>query len=257
MRSTLAAASVTFILAACATAPRQTVELSEIVDQQIAQMQASHEKFVRLYYDGLRHDVDEFMTQRWTPQFLSNVIEAKGKGGKEFRAALDRGYALANVDWSKAVRIEGIDDPKTREAIQQAIDAVAVRERGELGQVLIDFSNEAQKQIGIQRRKLLDPIDAQEAFVLDELRQGYAQLLAGSASIKAYLASVVSVKESSDAVLKQVGLLDEQRRLIDTAIQVNEGAMTALAEAKGAQEGIEAAVERLKEWYATVKKATQ
>ena len=59
----------------CVSAPRATVELAEIADQQIAEMHASHEKFVRLYYDKLRDDVDRFMEQRWVPQFLSNVVE--------------------------------------------------------------------------------------------------------------------------------------------------------------------------------------
>jgi hypothetical protein len=45
----------------CASAPKQTVELAEIVDSQIAEMQTSHEKFVRLYYDKIRSDVERFM----------------------------------------------------------------------------------------------------------------------------------------------------------------------------------------------------
>src|SRR5262245_6696473 len=126
----LATAWLALLLGACAVAPKETVELSETVNQQIAQMQASHVKFVRLYYDGLRKDVDEFMAQRWTPLFLSNVIEGKGEQSKKFRAQLDRGYALANVDWTKAVRIEGIEDPTTVQAIQEAINEVAVHERG-------------------------------------------------------------------------------------------------------------------------------
>jgi hypothetical protein len=248
MRSIVAAVGAVVILSACATAPKQTVELADVVNQQIAQMQVSHEKFVRLYYDGLRRDVDEFMAQRWTPQFLSNVIEAKGQGGKQFRDDLDHSYALANVDWTNAVRIEGIEDPKTREAIRAAIDSVAVRERGKLGQVLIDFANEAQRQIEIQRHKLLEPIDAQEAFVLDELRQGYADLLAGSSAIKGYLASVVQITENRDAILKQIGVLDEQRRLLDDAIRANEGVMNALTGAATAEKGIAEALQKLEEW---------
>ena len=71
-----------FLALGCVSAPRATVELAEITDQQIAEMQASHEKFVRLYYDKLRDDVDHFMEQRWIPQFLSNVVEGRGEGGK-------------------------------------------------------------------------------------------------------------------------------------------------------------------------------
>lgn len=46
------------VLCGCIRAPVATVELSEIVNEQIAAMQKSHESFVTLYYDQLRTDVD-------------------------------------------------------------------------------------------------------------------------------------------------------------------------------------------------------
>jgi hypothetical protein len=248
--SKLTTAWLALLLGACAAAPKETVELSDAVNQQIAQMQGSHVKFVRLYYDGLRKDVDEFMAQRWAPLFLSNVIEGKGAQSKQFRADLDRGYALANVDWTKAVRIEGIEDPKTVQAIHEAINEIAIHERGELGVVLIDFANAAQKQINLERSKLMAPIDAQEAYVLGQLTEGYTQLLAGSAAIKGYLASVVKVTENRDAVLQQLGVLDEQRRLLNSAIQVNEEVSKGLGQAQTAGDGVDAAVKKLNEWLA-------
>ncbi len=257
MKLKLACATTALLFTACASAPKQTVELAEAVNQQIAHMQTSHEEFVRLYYSGLRSDVDEFMAQKWTPQFLSNVISGQGEGGRQFRAELDRGYALAKVDWADAVKIEGIADSKTVTAIKEAIEEVAVRERGELGRVLIDFSNEAQRQISLQRRKLLDPIEAQEAFVLRELRAGYADLLAGSSSIRGYLASVVKVTENRDAVVKKIGLLDEQRSLLDSAISANEDAMNVLGGSKDLKEGVNAAVAKLKDWLNRAGKATK
>lgn len=245
-RSRLAVCALALAVAACTTAPKQTVELADVIGQQIAQMQASHEKFVRLYYDGLRRNVDEFMQQKWTPQFLANVVSGRSGGGKEFRDSLDRAYRLANVDWKKAVKIEGIDDPEVRKAAEQVIAQLDVREKGELGQVLLDFSTEAQKQIGRERQKLIDPINAQEAYVLDQLREGYAQLQAGSAALKAYLASVANVVEQRDAVLKKMGLLEAQRNAVSTAIQVDDQAMEALNSAKTASDGVESFLKQLR-----------
>lgn len=255
--SKLAMGCLALLLGACAAAPKATVELSDAVNQQIAQMQTSHVKFVRLYYDGLRKDVDEFMAQRWTPQFISNVIEGTLPEGKRFREALDRGYALANVDWAKAVRIEGIDDPKTVQAIREAVNSVAVRERGQLGLVLIDFANAVQKQIDLERASLIAPIDEQEGYVLGHLTEGYAQLLAGSAAIKGYLASVVKVTENRDAVLQQLGVLDEQRRLLDSAIHANESVTKVLTQSEDAQKGLNEAIDKLKQWRASVGKTTK
>jgi hypothetical protein len=57
------------------------------------------EKFVSLYYDKLRDDVDTFMEQKWIPQFLSNVVLGKGEGGGKFRADLDNAYEFSTLDW--------------------------------------------------------------------------------------------------------------------------------------------------------------
>ena len=56
--------SIIIVIAGCTTAPRETIELAEIVDYQIAEMQVSHEKFVHLYYDKLRDEVDYFLENR-------------------------------------------------------------------------------------------------------------------------------------------------------------------------------------------------
>jgi hypothetical protein len=250
MIKVLISALTIWMLSACTTAPRQTVELADTVNQQIASMEASHEAFVRLYYQGLRKDVDEFMAHTWTPRFLSNVITGAGASSQQFRESLDRGYALANVDWRSAVRIEGISDSQTEESIRAAIDDVAVRSRGELGRVLIDFSNAAQKEIELQRRQLLDPIDQQEAFVLGELRSGYADLLAGSAAIKGYLASVVKLAESRDAISQKLGLFEKQQALMKSALKLNDEVLGDLNASKG---DVSASADKLKKWLSAVR----
>jgi hypothetical protein len=244
----LCTAAIIAALAGCASAPKQTVELAEVLDQQIVQMQVSHERFVRLYYDGLRKDVDEFLEYKWIPQFLANVVEGKGKGGKEFRDALDRAYKLANVDWGRAVQIQGVDDADTRAALEDALATLATRERGRLGQVLLDFSTAAQAQIDIRRRTLIEPIDEQEAFVLDQLREGYADINRGSAALRGYLATVVNLVDKRDATLQQLGLLEKQRKLMDQTMRASQQAVDALGKADKAQDGIEDALEKFKAW---------
>ncbi len=50
-------------VSACVTAPQETVVLSEIVGEQIAELQSSHEAFVRYYYARLRGEVEQFLTK--------------------------------------------------------------------------------------------------------------------------------------------------------------------------------------------------
>ena len=224
----------------CVTAPRETVELAEIVDRQIVEMQVSHEKFVRLYYDKLRDEVDRFLEDKWIPQFLANVVEGTGEQSKKFRSDLDNAYKLATVDWEETIGIEGIEDEDIKSAIRGAIEQLTSRENATLGMVLLDFSAAVQEQINERRRSLIEPIDQQEAYVLDQLRASYADLQRGTATIKGYLASAVKLVEQRDAVLDKIGALEKQREIIDTAVKLNDGAVHALTGVEEAAKGIAA-----------------
>jgi hypothetical protein len=222
----------------CTSAPKQTVELAEIVDHQIAEMQVSHEKFVRLYYDKLRDDVERSVEDKWIPSFLSNVIEGKEEGGKQFRTDLDKAYKLATVDWENAIKISAIEDASVREAVRDAVEKLITQENAALGSVLLDFSKGVHEEINKQRKLLMQPIDKQEAFVLDHLRTGYALLQRSSAAVKGYLASVVELVQQREAVLDKLGVLEEERKMVDLAVKLNDAAVRAMNTAGSADEGI-------------------
>ncbi|MEW6600709.1 MAG: hypothetical protein AB1499_07040 [Nitrospirota bacterium] len=229
----------------CASAPRQTVELTEIVDSQIAEMQVSHEKFVHLYYDKMRSDVEIFMEERWIPQFLANVVEGTGPSSKQFREDLDVAYKLASRDWAKEVKISGITDEDVKKAVNEAIEKLASSEKAKLGMVLLDFSQAAQRQINKQRKSLIDPLNEQEAYVLDQLRESYADLQRSTMAIKGYLSSVVNLVEQRDEVLQKVGALETQKKIIDTAVKLSDDAAVALKSAEKTDVGISQFLEKI------------
>jgi len=88
--------------------------------------------------------------------------------------------------------------------------------------VLLDFSVGVQTQISERRRSLIQPIDEQEAYVLDQLRTTYADLQRGAAAIKAHLASVAKLVEQRDTVLEKLGVLEKQKQIVTAAITLNE-----------------------------------
>ena len=227
-----------FLALGCISAPRATVELAEIADQQIAEMQASHEKFVRLYYDKLRDDVDRFMEQRWIPQFLSNVVEGKGEWGKKFRADLDKAYKLVALDWESVIQIKEVKDEDVRETIRGAIEKLTTQENAVLGMVLLDFSKAAQVEINHQRKSLMKPINQQEAYVLDQLRMGYADLLRSTAAIKGYLASVVNLVEQREAIYQKLVVLETQGKIVDVATRLSDVAVRTLNATEDADKGV-------------------
>jgi hypothetical protein len=222
---------------ACIKAPPATVELSEVVGEQIAQMQTSHEEFARLYYAKLREDVERFLAEKWIPSFLAKAVENPG-----FRTDLDLSYEVASLapeDIQPRLSIpDGALSPEAEAWLHQGIEQAIENQRAELGHVLIGFGEEALHQIQLQREEMLKPLQEQEAFILKELREGYADLQRAQAAIKAYLASAVRLQEERDVVLKKLGLLDQQQKVLDTAMTLGDQARRLLDKAEDAEEGI-------------------
>ncbi len=265
----LAWMGVSCLGAACVSAPKETVELSEIVDEQIARMQVSHEGFVRLYYASLREDVNTFMEERWIPTFLQEVLtpveaglridlsELEDPGGEaaereeaaaspgldltglgaddrpsdeeRFRRDLDKAYRMSKVDWAQLVDASDLDDPELAEAVAGAVRHLVEEKHANLGAVMMNFSRATQRQINKRRASLLRSIDEQEAQVLERLRAGYADIQRGSATIKGYLASVVQLAEEQEAIARKLGVLDARQEFLQAAMQAGDGAAKALA----------------------------
>jgi hypothetical protein len=237
---------IAIALASCISAPKESIELSEIVDRQIAAMQSSHESFVRLYYGKLRSEVESFITERWTPALLTNIISAKVESGKAFRKDLDLAYGLSNFDWRTRFNTQGLNENE-KAAVERTFQRMIESENATLGVVMIDFAQAAQAEISKQREAMVGPIDEQEARVLSELRAGYTDLLRASLAIKAYLASAVALTEQQDATLAKLGLLEQQRRLVDAAASASDNASRALRMTKDSKEAVDKFFEALQQ----------
>lgn len=220
--------SSSILICGCTTAPRETVELSEIVGEQIVELQRSHEQFVSLYFDSLRKDVDEFIRDRWIPTFYGNIVSGQGAGGAEFREQLDIAYKLATLDWPAAISVDEIDDPDVRSAVRAAIDGIIEEQSASLGGVLVDFANAAQIEINKRRASLMEPIDKQEALILSELRATYADVQRGHATIEAYLGSVVDVVEQQDQITLKLAGEGTRQQLLERAAKLSEEAANIL-----------------------------
>jgi hypothetical protein len=189
------------VFSGCFSAPKQTVELAEITDQQLAELQKSHIHFVQLYYDKLRDDINDFIDNKWTPAFLSKAVQ-----NEQFRHGLDEAYDPGNTG--------------------PASD--------ELGTVLLKFSKAALKQINARRTSLLASIDDQEQMVLDEINGAYFDLQRSQDAIKGYLASAVNLKTQQDLALKKLGVLEKSQNLTNAVLEKAEKVSRLLHSAEDA-----------------------
>jgi hypothetical protein len=245
-----AVTAVAAFLTACASAPRATVELAEIVDEQITEMQKSHEAFVRLYYDGLRGNVDAFVDEVWTPHFLEKTLSGETEQSRRFLRELEGSFHITSIDpTAVTVHVDSlaIPDPAVRDAIRDALELAVEDTRSTLGQVMLGYARATREEIEAQRRSLHAPIDAQERVVLTEIRDGYADILRGHTAVKAHLAAVADVVEERDEILRRVGLLQTQREIVQAAVDANDQTVEAIEQVGDAQEAIDAFRERMAE----------
>jgi hypothetical protein len=210
-------------ITACVKVPPQAVVLSRTVGERLPVLQASHEAFVSAYFQLSRERVEDFLTQRWIPVFLGkfvpkadlmqkleNVQPFTEEQNNRLRANLqDAGFSAA-------------DQAKV---IQAANSAFGDPERGKL---VLQFSEEALREIQLKRKSLLDPIDQLERKTLDELRTVYAQVEQAQGTVTAHLSSIREVTAEQDQVLERLGLLKSRDAIIERALDANQQIMGVL-----------------------------
>ena len=62
-------------LSACASVPREVVELSYAMGADLDEVEGTHETLVRLHFDDLRRRTDDFLTTQWQPAYLRHFIQ--------------------------------------------------------------------------------------------------------------------------------------------------------------------------------------
>jgi len=221
-------ATLAFI-SGCQSIPKQTVELAEVSDYQITELQKSHIKFIKLYYEQRRIEVNNFMQQKWIPTFLGKAV-----ANEKFLESLRTSYRFSDIS-VKDLRIEitasgsALNEDQLK-IINKGVEDSIKAQRGKLGQTLIYFAEAAQAQIDKQRDKLLEPLNAQEQLVVEHINAAFADLLRSNTSLRGYLASAVNLKQKQDEALENLGLLEKTDKALNTVYSANEKISSVMKE---------------------------
>lgn len=203
----------------CASMPKQTVELAEISQEQIAELQKSHIRIVQLYYDGLRSDINDFIDNKWIPLFLSKAVE-----NEQFRKDLDEAYATINIKpFDVEVKWQGqqLSEPQ-KSIVLSGIEKAITDEKSKFAEVLKGFTEATQKEINKKRKELLAPIDEQEKLIIREINAAYADLYSAQATLKGYLSSAVEVRENQELLFKKLGVLEKSQDIMNKTLNAND-----------------------------------
>jgi hypothetical protein len=198
-------------------------------------MQASHEAFVQEYFRLSRDRVEDFLLNRWVPQFLVNFVR-----DAQLMTLLDTPEPLpADVlegirhEIEASVRMSDEETSQVLAAIQRSLGDA------ERGQIVLEFAEAATIAIQRQRAELLGPINAQEAEVLKELRSAYGELRALQDAVTNNLRSIRNVQVQQDLVLARLNVLEARDKAIESAVAVNDQIMGLLAKTGDADEVVE------------------
>jgi hypothetical protein len=212
-------------VAACVTAPRETIELSDVVAEQASSLERSHRLIVDAYFSELERRIDDFIDTRWTPDFL-----ARAAASDQVRSATEEIRAGLGIDPDR-LRRTVLDSRSFSDAeaniIVGALQQAQFDYRTRFGQVMIDFSEAALRQINAQRRTLKEPLEQNRRNLLSALDESYSDLQAGQAAIRAYLASVVELVEEQDRILAKLDVLKERDAAMNAAVEASDAAVEA------------------------------
>lgn len=243
---------VSIITSGCASTPKETVELSEVTGQQITELHKSHIRFVELYYGKLRDDVNNFIDTKWTPLFLSKAVD-----NKAFRTDLDTSYITSNInenDISVTWKGAALKEPQ-KIVVLQGVKQAVTDEKGKLGQILLEWSEEAQSQINKKRKELLKPIHEQERLVINEINGAFLDLQRSQATIKGYLASAVDLQEQNEQVLNKLGALEKVNNIMNAVTDADEAFNTIFQAEGGSNEALKNLIKQIEESRNSIKKA--
>jgi hypothetical protein len=59
----------------CATIPKETVELSYAIGQDLDAVHASYTNLIHKHFDNLRNQTNDFLDKKWTPTYLNKFIK--------------------------------------------------------------------------------------------------------------------------------------------------------------------------------------
>lgn len=199
---------ICFPLSSCSTIPKEVVELSYRMGEDMEAIQTSYKRLVHDHFDALRKERIRYLDDVWTP----NYIRAWVKDGRL------RDVAKGDIIWSEE------KDDFTKPVPGQ-------EELGLLTTVTF-WSMAAVQEIQGKRAKLLDPLDKQEEQLSSWIDDAFNRLYRGNATITAHLNSLRKVQEVQDDALSALNLKDLRDKINSTLVTASDKAKEGLEAVK-------------------------
>src|SRR3990172_5966598 len=143
------------LLSGCTTVPKEVVEMSYVVGQDVAALEQSYKTLIAAHYEGLRAERERYLQERWIPKYLEDWI-SRGK-------LVD--IAQGRVVWSREKR---------------AFVTPTSGAKKELLESVLDWSEAAVADIEDKRSGLMAPLDQEEKALLASVEEGFRRIERGN-----------------------------------------------------------------------------
>lgn len=222
MKRAACALAVTALLSSCANVPKEVVELSYAVGQDMTALRTSYRTLIRQHYKALRAERQQYLDREWKPVFVRAWIAdghlVQMASGKEAYSASADAFVRPTPGKEEAELLDGVSG--------WAEDAVDMIEK--------------------KRRELMAPLDQEERELDSVVDDAFQRIMLGNAMITAHLNSLRKVQEVQDEFLKALNLNDLRVTINETLASASDRAEKALIAVREADQKIGAAGEVLK-----------
>lgn len=206
----LATAVALLFLPACSTVPREVVELSYVIGQDIDVLRVSYRVLVRRHYDALRAQRLAYLDKEWKPVFIKTWIAD--------------GHLIQMASGSEVFS----------EAAGEFLKPTPGKEEIQLLDGVAGWAEDAIEQITIKRGELINPLDQDEKELMAVVEESFDRLTRGNALITAHLNSLSKVQSVQDDFMKAINLKDLRSAINDKLSDASIKADKALKSIKDA-----------------------
>ncbi|WP_319590173.1 hypothetical protein [uncultured Draconibacterium sp.] len=200
-------AILTLLLNACATIPKETVDLSKVLGNDLVVLHNSHRNMVGIYYDKITDDINTFIDDVYAPFVIHYVLKAE----------LEK---YGNGEESLYGTIETAGKTEGKAEADNALN------------MMTEFIEDANYQINKKRTELVNPIIKQKRELLNSIDQSYENAIYANSTITGYLESIRKVKESQQEALRLIGLEGKDEDLDNILLQASDIVNTAIEKGK-------------------------
>ncbi len=216
--------SILFLVTGCAQVPKEAVELSATVGRDLSEMRKSHTELVKIYYEGLIKNINQFIDNVYLPYQIQRTLS-----DEEIKQDM-----LASIE---AASREDATGQSQKDAFQK----------------MKYFHLIIHEEVEDYRKINLAPINEQYKSVLNGINESYEQIHYANSIVTGHLASIVKVHNAQNEILQKLDLKDLRTKVGLNVAKVSDQIADLTFKAKEKESDLEEIVAKFEEVVDAVK----